>query len=88
MGENYSDIATGKKSKVLVERETPRKVFVFSCGGGSFFEYEQIRDLNSSLGTVVANPDKEPLPAIDQVIYGADCIYSPAEFYETLRKLA
>jgi hypothetical protein len=39
-GENYFDVATGTKTRVILDRDTPRKVFVFSCGGGSFSEYE------------------------------------------------
>ena len=30
--------------------DVPRKVIVFSCGGGSFAEYEQIVNLNKELG--------------------------------------
>lgn len=83
-GENYLDVSTGKKSKVLVEKEAPRKVFVFSCGGGSFAEYEQIRDLNEQLNTLAAVPESDA--AIDQVIYGADFVYSATEFYSQLRQ--
>ena len=51
-GENYYNVASGKKAKVIIEKEVPRKVFVFTCGGGSFYEYEQIRNLNEQLGTL------------------------------------
>lgn len=63
-GENYLDVGTGKKSKVVVDREMPRKVFVFGCGGGSFVEYEQIRDLNTHFNTLAANPD-DPAGKLD-----------------------
>ena len=33
----------------------PRKVVVFSCGGGSFIEYEQFMSLNKELGLVKAD---------------------------------
>jgi len=83
-GENYLDVGTGKKSKVLMEKEVPRKVFVFSCGGGLYSEYEQIRELNEQLGTLAHQSDTDA--DIDQVIYGADCLHSPNEFYHMLRK--
>ena len=29
-----------------MKASVPRKVLAFSCGGGSFFEYEQVKNLN------------------------------------------
>ena len=79
-GENYLDVGTGKKAKVVVEREKPRKVFVFGCGGGSFVEYEQVRELNHHFSTLAANPE-ESGAKLDQIIYGADSVHSPTEFF-------
>ena len=45
-GEHYLDLATGVKLKQVPKVDVPRKVIAFSCGGGSFFEYEQVRALN------------------------------------------
>jgi len=47
--ENYYDVSSSKKSKLIYKHEIPRKAFVFTCGGGSFVEYEQIKYLNEQL---------------------------------------
>jgi len=46
-GEYYLDLATGSKLKIVPKMDVPRKVIAFSCGGGSFFEYEQVKALNA-----------------------------------------
>ena len=46
-GEYYLDVGTGSKSQQLLKQDVPRKVVAFSCGGGSFFEYEQVKALNT-----------------------------------------
>ena len=39
-GEFYFDLSSGQKLYQLAKSDVPRKVVVFSCGGGSFYEYE------------------------------------------------
>ena len=45
-GEYYLDMGTGKKIQQIPRADLPRKIVVFSCGGGSFVEYENIKNLN------------------------------------------
>lgn len=45
-GEYYYDLSTGAKLQQIPKIDVPRKVVAFSCGGGSFVEYEQIKALN------------------------------------------
>ena len=49
-GEYYLDLSTGKTLKQIPKVDLPRKIVVFSCGGGSFVEYEFIKNLNQELG--------------------------------------
>ena len=39
-GEYYLDLATGHQLQQIAKTDVPRKIVAFSCGGGSFFEYE------------------------------------------------
>ena len=44
--EHYLDLGTGRTSQMIAKGDMPRKIVVFSCGGGSFVEYEFIKNLN------------------------------------------
>jgi len=48
-GEFYFDVATGRKTQAIQRGDIPSKVVVFSCGGGSFVEYESFKGLNDEL---------------------------------------
>ena len=39
-GECYIDLATDSQLRQIPKADVPKKVIAFSCGGGSFFEYE------------------------------------------------
>ena len=45
-GEYYLEMATGKTIQQIPRADLPRKIVVFSCGGGSYVEYENIKNLN------------------------------------------
>mmetsp|Transcript_4051 Transcript_4051/g.4940 ORF Transcript_4051/g.4940 Transcript_4051/m.4940 type:complete len:109 (+) Transcript_4051:164-490(+) len=45
-GESYFDLATRQSYQQLAKADVPKKVVAFSCGGGSFVEYDQIKQLN------------------------------------------
>ena len=81
----------------MAKSDVPRKVIVFSCGGGSFYEYEQIRAINEEKCRGQAAPggsngkddgqEESKVQAsgdafFDQILYGADHVFSPSEFLE------
>ena len=45
-GEYYLEMGTGKTIQQIPRADLPRKIVVFSCGGGSYVEYENIKNLN------------------------------------------
>ena len=45
-GEYYLEMGTGKMIQQIPRTDLPRKIVVFSCGGGSYVEYENIKNLN------------------------------------------
>ena len=82
----------------------PRKVIAFSCGSGSFFEYEQIKALNDEKcgkktleeskeeqangPSAQANAGKKAASTFfDQIIYGADHVFTPTQFIGELRQM-
>ena len=82
--------------------DVPRKIVAFSCGGGSFVEYEQIKALNeekcqaaNSGATYGTSGEEASTNAngsqtgksktfFDQIIYGADHVYTPTQFIDEL----
>ena len=87
-GEYYLDMGTGKTIQQIPRADLPRKIVVFSCGGGSFVEYENIKNLNQELGCMQFNDvenDANKNPYFDQVLYGTDHIFSPQEFVKELK---
>ena len=77
----------------------PRKVVAFSCGSGSFFEYEQIKTLNdekcgknhhieeSKEEQANGNGKKTATTFFDQIIYGTDHVFTPTQFIEELQQV-
>ncbi len=55
---------------------------VFAVGGGSYYEYNQMRKLETEFKEA-AKGGSHP-----QIIYGADYIFSPEEFLQELNKVA
>ena len=45
-GEYYYDLSTKQTLQQLPKADVPRKVVAFSCGGGSYVEYEQVKQLS------------------------------------------
>lgn len=54
-------------------KEQTKRVFVFVCGGGSYYEYESMQKLQDELKV--------------QIIYGTDHLFNAEEFLQELQKV-
>ena len=62
----------------------PRKVVVFSCGGGSFFEYEQVKALNTEKTGGGQTPGNAAAQGDDQTANGTAQANRQSTFFEQI----
>lgn len=71
--DSYIDTLLNRELDSLEEHQSVQNLIVYVAGGGSYFEYQRILELEKSLNK--------------KIIYGCDYIYSPESFIEELKTI-